>query len=467
MLRKNAIPNKPRFQLVTKRAYELLAALNISEFPIDPRKIIAHFPNWFLIGWLQLRDDSGQDDPLYIHRDRAEAKTVIQRGSSEYLIVFDERVDNTQRIRWTLAHEIGHIIMGHLVEFESTALNRRGLTEKEHGVLEVEAHWFAAELLAPKTIIRRFNFDDSPQGISLICDISKEAAEKRLKDIARMDFGYFLTENRILRNFYNHLSQGGFYQVIHNTASKFCPSSIYADLCKECRICKKCGAFVSDGKCKFCPICGFPVPDIRKYDPYNPDVGSIAVFDILDPKFAIYMKGKQYYEIPLDKEDHARFCPACKNFELTALDIVCNKCGTATENLCLKEMKALPSECRYCPDCGNETTFKKVYDNLPERLTVDNIRIPESLDDYLECDYWPFTVMTMYSWEKAKPLYAALEDSIALYDCDEMAIFVRGSEERAVAVQEIDIIKKCVTKHGLLPVTSIRVFVAEPKVAEA
>jgi ribosomal protein S27AE len=466
--RKKEIPNKPRFQLVTKRAYELLVELDINEFPVDPRKIIEHFPNWFLMGWLQLRADSGHEDPLYIDRDGAEAKTVIQRGASEYLIVYDERIDNPQRIRWTLAHEIGHIVMGHLVEFESTALNRRGLTEREHGVLEVEAHWFAAELLAPKTIIRRFSFNDSPQGISLICDISKEAAEKRLKDITRMDFGYFSTENRIFRNFYNHLSHGGFYQAIHDTASKFCPSSIYPELCKECRICRICGSFVTDERYRFCPVCGEPVPDKDRYSPYRPHSTSILFGDVShDLQYEIYMLGKQYYAIPTDKEEHPQFCPSCKSHELTASDLACGKCGTTTVNLCVKEMKTLPSECRYCPDCGAETTFKEVYSNLPERLSADNIRIPEELEDYLECDYWPFIVMTMYYWEKAKQLYAVLEDSFALYDCDDMVIFVRSSEEWAVAVREVDTIKKCVTKHGLLPVTNIRVFVAEPVIAEA
>lgn len=53
-----------------------------------------------------------------IDAEGADAKTHHQRGSSDYLVVYDDRVDNYRRVRWTMAHEIGHILLGHLVSFE-------------------------------------------------------------------------------------------------------------------------------------------------------------------------------------------------------------------------------------------------------------------------------------------------------------------------------------------------------------
>jgi len=314
MQRRKGIPSKPRFALATKRAYELLAELDICEFPVEPLKIIKHFPNWHLQGWRELHVNTVEKDPLNIDKEKAEAKTVKLRGSDEYLIVYDERVDNRQRIRWTLAHEIGHIVMGHLVHFDATALNRRGLTQEEYGVLEVEAHCFASDLLAPKTIIRRFGFRNDPKSIALTCDISIDAAERRLKEIKRMDFSYYPTENRILRNFYN----------------------------------------------------------------------------------------------------------------------------------CLES-------------CG-------LYSRPTKRLSANSIRIPGSLDDYIECNYWPFIVMTVGYWEKEKELYAALEDSIALYDYEDMVIFVRGNKEADFARQGKNVILQCLKKYGESPVKHITLMVAEPAV---
>jgi len=458
MQKRRGIPSKPRFQLATKRAYELLTELDICEFPVEPLKIIKHFPNWHLQGWLELQVNTGAEDPLNIDKEKAEAKTVKLRGSDEYLIVYDERTDNSQRIRWTLAHEIGHIVMGHLVEFDATALNRRGLTKEEYGVLEVEAHCFAADLLAPKTIIRRFDFQDDPQGIALICDISKDAAEKRLKEIKRMDFSYYPTENRILRNFYNHLKNGGFYQTIHDTARRFYPSVIYEDLCKYSRICRRCNSFVTDENFKYCPVCGHEVPLPHLYFPYKWSGGGVIKIGSL---FDINMKGKHYYEFPLDTKGHVPFCPVCKSLNIENDGDTCKVCGTPAVNHCINDHKALTHAYRYCPDCGAETTFKTIYDRLPERLSVNNIRIPEIFDDYIECDYWPFIVMTIGYWEKSMDLYVALEDSTALYDCEEMVVFVRGNEEAVLACHAKDIILQCLAKYGDSPVKHIQVMVAE------
>ena len=198
MQRKPKIPNKPRFSYVSKRAYEFSNEICITEFPVDPEKIIAQFPNWHVQGWLDAQINKNLGDFLYLDRDGAEARTVIERGTSDFIIAYDERVGNQQRIRWTLAHEIGHIVLGHLVHFEATALNRRGLTEKQYGALEVEAHWFAAELLSPKIVIKHFNCHDN---IGLICDISYEAVEKRLEQLKRAEREYPKAAFCVLKNF--------------------------------------------------------------------------------------------------------------------------------------------------------------------------------------------------------------------------------------------------------------------------
>jgi len=416
------------------------------------------------VGWLELHVNTGDDDPLQLDRDKADAKTIIQRGTNEYLIVYDDRVDNPQRIRWTLAHEIGHIIMGHLLEFDATALNRRGLTEKEHGVLEVEAHWFAAELLAPETIISRFNFHDNPQGISLICDISKDAAEKRLKQIRKIDYRYSPSESRILRNFYKHLVQGDFYQVVHDTACRFCPSSIYPELCKECRICRACNSFVTDETYRYCPVCGAEVPSPDRYSPYKPHDGLFILGSIADIRSEVFMQGKQYYEFP-KRDNQLLFCPVCKNQELSDSSDMCATCGTPMTNRCTVEERALPGDCRFCPHCGSPTTFRGIYDRLPERISVSNVKIPGAYDDYIECDYWPFIVMTIGMWEKAMDLFIALEDSIALYDEDDMIIFVRGIDEQVIASRGAQTILNCTIKNGYVPVKRITVMIAEPIVA--
>ena len=87
-----------------------------------------------------------------------------------------------RRIRWTLAHELGHIVLNHFDEFEDTRLSQTGLTEEEYGVLDVEANVFASELLCSPAMVgllpeRERNTDY----ISNLFFISKQAAEKAIE----------------------------------------------------------------------------------------------------------------------------------------------------------------------------------------------------------------------------------------------------------------------------------------------
>lgn len=314
MTRKNRIPNKPRYSYVTRRAYKLLAELEIGSFPVDPFQIIRNFNNWRLLGWKELRDNCGDPDPMYLHRDRKDAETSIIRGDNRYMIVYDETIDYLPRIRFTLAHEIGHIVLGHFIEFEGTRMDVDLLTKAEHKVLETEADAFAAELLAPKTIIRRYpNIRFEQDDIARICFLSDKAAAIRAKELRRMDFSYFETEDTLLKNFYPYLV--------------------------------KCGVF--------------PAP-----------------------------------------------------------------------------------------------TF---------RLSEEQIIIPGELDDYIECEYWPFVAMTANKYEKKPELQAAAEKAVALYDDENMVLFVADEKDRQITEQGKDTLLKCLEKYASSSVRRIDIRLAQTK----
>lgn len=90
----------------------------------------------------------------------------------KFIVLYNKDYSNKEHTNWTLAHEIGHIYLGHLHD---------GAKE------EVEAHWFAAELLAPEPLIRHMLYNVgvelSPHKIREIFELSKEASEKRYKTI--------------------------------------------------------------------------------------------------------------------------------------------------------------------------------------------------------------------------------------------------------------------------------------------
>lgn len=213
MRRKKRIPDKPRYATITRKAYQLLAELEIAKFPVDPFEIINQLDSLYLAAWTELKENTSDSDPLLLKVRKLDAETIVKRGSGEYLIVYDDTIGYLPRIRFTLAHEIGHIIMGHFTEFEKTSL-REGVTPAEKVVLEREADAFAAELLAPRTILRRFpGIKNDPAWLQQTCFLSEQAADIRAKELKRVDFGYYKHEDRLHRNFYNYLEKSGVYPI--------------------------------------------------------------------------------------------------------------------------------------------------------------------------------------------------------------------------------------------------------------
>lgn len=82
--------------------------------------------------------------------------------------------NKVRRINWTLAHEVGHVMLGHL---------------KDDVKEEVEANAFASELLMPELIIlelrRRLGRTVCPYEISRLFGVSQRAAECRMAQIER------------------------------------------------------------------------------------------------------------------------------------------------------------------------------------------------------------------------------------------------------------------------------------------
>ncbi len=74
------------------------------------------------------------------------AEGITLKLSGMNLILYDDRIKNNGRRNWTIAHELGHVFLGH------TELTK---------ITEREADAFAAELLMPESVIR---FLDSREG---------------------------------------------------------------------------------------------------------------------------------------------------------------------------------------------------------------------------------------------------------------------------------------------------------------
>lgn len=455
MQRTKKIPSRPDFYFATKRAYEFLIELEITSLPVDPFNIVKRFEDsWHLLSWSELKLSTREDDPLNIKRDNAEAKTIIIRGTNEYLIVYDDTINSPERIRWTIAHEIGHIVLGHLVNYEATALNRRGLTKSQYGVLETEAHWFAEGILAPNFLISLFAINTIEE-ISFLCDISKKAGTKVLKHIQKNNFkNDSVLEKTLLRNFYNFFLKDDFKQSIMNGINKFYRSSLYVDFLKFCRICGNCNNFICDINQSFCNVCGQELPQASLYYPLKKEENGLS------GKFPSYLEGKYYESIFTYEKNRVVFCPKCKNHNFSENAEYCSICGTPLHNRCLREDKILDGTKRYCPDCGSNSLFNELnLFHIKSIEPIDSIEyLTMDISDYIEYEYWNYIRDALFIFENNADAYSALQDTVAFVDYNNFAIVSNNP-------MSIDTIKKydkliilALKKYGLIDISSLVTF---------
>lgn len=111
-------------------------------------------------------------------KDRESGKTVYQNGKF-YIIYRDTEIPG--RCRFTIAHELGHIFLGHLLI--NTPACRTFAVRDDN---ESAANVFARDLLAPACVLHELHIL-SADDISKFCNISLESATYRAKRMYELE----------------------------------------------------------------------------------------------------------------------------------------------------------------------------------------------------------------------------------------------------------------------------------------
>ena len=119
-------------------------------------------------------------------------------------IILVNKGDSAERQRFTAAHELGHIMLGHVGKYK--LVNRE--PSPNDNPIEQAANVFASRLLAPACVLWGCNIHTADE-IAVNCKISRQAAEYRA---ARMEILYkrnaFLTsslEREVYENFRQYI----------------------------------------------------------------------------------------------------------------------------------------------------------------------------------------------------------------------------------------------------------------------
>lgn len=243
-----------------------------------------------------------------------------------YLIVYNE-LKPPNRIRFSLAHELAHIVLHHL-DNKKTELSRGGLDDFTYWHMEGEANTFAGNFLVPPILMQERFKESVIDKISAIVStflISKTSALWRMQDYNDWIKLNATTEER---------------QILIKYKLQMHP-----------RYCSNCNYLFYSSDAKYCPICGNYRLSKKRRDNYM-----------------IYSDG-----IDLDKNGKAVICPKCGNEQIVEDGDYCKICGTYLVNKCADITsgqawddddivksgchKIVSGNARFCPYCGNPTTF--------------------------------------------------------------------------------------------------------------
>lgn len=245
----------------------------------------------------------------------------------------DSNIIQSHRVRWNLAHELGHIVLQHHQYCNSDRLFRNSLDDNTYYYLEKEADYFAQLILVPHVVLSEFKISSIDQ-LKTLCKISRNAAKYRFQDYQKWKSSHINIQDEYDQQL---------FQYYYNFLFK--------------RHCQTCGATLIQRYGDYCQICG------KKTLQWGNG-------NMFYPQLKTYTSGKLIV------------CPNCGNQETNILGEYCQICGCHLVNRC----NDLNCQCnypllinaRYCPICGGSTSFynqyflKDWYDD-PDSMDVNDV----------------------------------------------------------------------------------------------
>ena len=162
------------YKIARDRAWQCLIETRVNKLPINLKEVFSYYN-------INLKTFVNSDDEAFIKNNT---------------VYFNNNL-NFKRVRFTLAHELGHVLLNHenLTHTVHTENNNRE---------EYQANIFARGLLMPAIVLKELNCIE-PQDIANICNVSLQSAEyrsQRLKElIKRNKFNLSPLERQVYNNF--------------------------------------------------------------------------------------------------------------------------------------------------------------------------------------------------------------------------------------------------------------------------
>ena len=195
-----------RYKYIKNIVNDIYIKLNITQFPINIVDIINSFDNIRIVSYHKFMIDHNlTNDETFEILTSEEGCTDYFKPLNRYIIYYNDLGDKSEeRIRWTLTHELAHILCDHYSE--DTKIFSEDLDETQYKFKESEANYFTGLLLSNPIILDKLIIRSSSD-IEIYCALSSQAAKYRFDNYKKWcKYKISTSSDRyILRNFQNYL----------------------------------------------------------------------------------------------------------------------------------------------------------------------------------------------------------------------------------------------------------------------
>lgn len=313
--------------------------------PVKIGTIIRSYSNIKMITYSsQVRKHGISYEELIISAETKDSYVVYCHSKNKYCIYYNDldlNITSCNRVRWNLAHELGHVLLKHHKLCSKEKLLRGGfflenIDDYNYKIAEIEANYFAQLILVPHAALLGFKIMNQKQ-LKDICQISDKAAKRRY-----YEFVEWKSHVNAQDEYDNH--------IFH----------LYYDFIYK-RKCKKCDAGIIQRYGNYCPICG-------------------------NKKTLEWGDGiMNYKEYETTVEGFLETCIRCGNKKI--MGNYCQICGAPVRNYCTsyldnedpqqcRHSSPLPGNARYCPDCGSMSIFYQM-----DILNIWNIEYDQFMEE--------------------------------------------------------------------------------------
>ncbi len=302
---------KPDYDKAEDLAYRVIEESNIKDLPINLKLIIKKNSNLKLKGYKKFAKELELSQEEVIKTTSSEDGCLwYYKNTDEYLLLYNDYQSNSRRIRFTIAHELGHYFLQHHKKKNIHLLTRASLNEIQDDKIEKEANFFAKRLLAPLPIIDLFLDRFQKVTTNLIrdsFDVSYTVAKYVINDLKK--------QSQYGHNKHPHKIKSNFEEGVHEKSHFF--------ICSTCQSLK----YSNHTTCHICGMSDFNnyLKRIEWVDSYITLVSSAIRKEV---KYMIYKP------IELDENFRALKCPICDNEQIETTQKHCHICDTYLSNEC-------------------------------------------------------------------------------------------------------------------------------------